>query len=95
MDAVYGGSTTRNGWLTLGNVDGEGALGDLLACKQHMDGMRPLHHRTVGAAEDGVATVLQDELHRVLVALRVDDDHADVTVAGACEVTRTFSFLCS
>lgn len=92
MDAVCGGGT-GNEWLTLGDVDGEGALGDLLACKQHMDHVRPLHHGTVGAAEDSVATVLQDELHRVLVALRVDDDHADVAVPGACQGTRLVLFL--
>lgn len=84
------GGRCGGGWLTLGDVDGEGALGDLLARKQHVDGVRPLHHGTVGAAEDGVAPVLQDELHRVLVALRVHDDHADVAVAGACEGTRNF-----
>ena len=44
--------------------------------------MRALHHRPVGAAEDAVALVLQDELHRVFLALGVDEDYAHVPVAG-------------
>lgn len=69
-------------WLTLGDVDSERALGDLLASKQDVDGVRSLHHGTIRATENGVALVLQDELHCVLLALRIDDDHADVTIAG-------------
>lgn len=73
---------SRDRRLTLGDVDSERALGDLLAGKQDVDGVRSLHHRPIRATENGVALVLQDELHRVFLALRIDDDHADVTVAG-------------
>lgn len=73
---------SRDRWLTLGDVDSERALGDLLAGKQDVNGVRSLHHGAIRATENGIALVLQDELHRVLLALRVDDDHADVTVAG-------------
>lgn len=73
-----------NRWLTLCDVDNEWALGDLLARKQYVDGVRPFQHRTVRAAEHTVALILQDELHCVLFALRIDDDHADVTITGTC-----------
>lgn len=76
MTVIY--NTDR--WLTLRDVDNKRALGDLLACKQYVDGVRALQYGTIGASENTVALVLQDELHRVLFALRVDDDHADVAI---------------
>lgn len=69
-------------WLTLCDVDNEWALGDLLACKQNVDGVRPFQHRTIRATENAVALILQDELHGVLFALRINDDHTDVTITG-------------
>lgn len=69
-------------WLTFCDVDSVGALGDLLASKQHTDGVGPLHHGPVGTTENTVPFVLQDELYCVLFTLRVDDDHADITIAS-------------
>lgn len=69
-------------WLTLCNVDSERAPGYLLACKQHVDGVRPFQHRTIGATENTVALILQDELHGVLFALRINDYHTDVAITS-------------
>lgn len=69
-------------WLTLCDVDNERTLGDLLACKQYMDGVRPFQHRTIRATENAVTLILQDELHCVLFALRINDDHTDITVTS-------------
>lgn len=69
-------------WLTLCDVDNEWALGDLLVRKQNVDGVRPFQHRTIRATENAVALILQDELHGVLFALRINDDHTDVTITG-------------
>lgn len=80
-------------WLTLCNVDCERTLGDLLASKQHMDGVRPLQHRTIGATENTVTLILQDELHCVLFALRIDDDHTDVTITSTWVWHKTSSVI--
>lgn len=69
-------------WLTLCNVDSERTLGDLLACEQYVDGVRPFLHGTISATENTVALILQDELHCVLFALRIDDYHTDVAIAS-------------
>lgn len=71
-----------DGWLTLSDVDSVRALGDFLLCKDDVDGVGAFKHRTISAAEHAVALILQDELHRVLFALRIDDDHADVSISG-------------
>ena len=68
--------------LTLQDVDSVRALGDLLACKEYVDGVRALQHGTVGATENAVALILQDELDGVLFALRIDNDHADIAIAS-------------
>ena len=86
LTAVLGSggvSASSNGRLTFCDVHSERALGDLLAGEEHVDDVRALQHGPVGATEDAVALVLQDELHRVFLALGVDDDHAHVPVAGA------------
>lgn len=69
-------------WLTLCDVDSEWALGDLLACKQHVDSVRALQHGTIGATENTVTLILQDKLDCVLLPLRIDDDHADIAMTG-------------
>lgn len=68
--------------LTLSDGDSVGALGDFLLRKQDVDGVGAFQHRTVSAAEHAVALILKDELHRVLFALRIDDDHADVSISS-------------
>lgn len=72
-----------DGWLTLRDVDIERAFGDLLASKQHVDGVRALQHRAIGTTENTVALIFQDEFHSVLFTLRINDDHADVTSTSA------------
>ncbi len=69
-------------WLTFCDVDSERALGDLLACKQHVNSVRPFQHGTIGATENTVALILQDELHCVLFALRINDDHTDIAITS-------------
>ena len=69
-------------WLTLCDVDSERALGDLLACKQYVDGVRPFKHGTIGATENTFALILQDELHGVLFALRIDDYHTYIAITS-------------
>lgn len=69
-------------WLTLCDVDSVWALGDLLPSKQYVDGVRPFQHRTIRATENTVTFILQDELHCVLFALRINDDHADVAITS-------------
>lgn len=79
MTVIY----SADRWLTFCNVDVKRALGDLLARKQDMDLVRSLQHGTISATENTVALVFQNELHCVLFAFRVNDDHADVTVTCA------------
>lgn len=69
--------------LTLCNVDNVRTLGDFLAGKQNVDGVRPFLDRAICATENTVALILQDELHCVLLALRINDDHTDVTISSA------------
>lgn len=78
LTVIY--STDR--WLTLCDVDSERALGDLLACEQYVDGVRSFQHGTIGATENTVALIFQDELHCVLFALRIDDYHTDIAITG-------------
>lgn len=75
--------------LTLCNVDIEGALGDLLACKQHVDAVRPLHYGAIGATEYAVALIFQNQLHCVFFALGINDDHTDVASTSALSVQET------
>lgn len=79
-------------WLTLCDVDSKRALGDLLACEEHMNLVRALQNRTIGATENTVPFVFQDELHRVLFALRIDDDHTDIAITSTyvCQKTNDY-----
>lgn len=69
-------------WLTLCDIDSEWAPWDLLACKQYVYGVRPFQHGTVSATENTVTLILQDELHCVLFALRIDNYHTDVAITS-------------
>lgn len=79
-------------WLTLCDVDSKRALGDLLACEEHMNLVRALQNRTIGATENTVPFVFQDELHRVLFALRIDDDHTDIAITSTYVCQKTIDY---
>lgn len=85
LESVVGGTGDVEAGFTFGDVDGEGALGDLLPGEGDVDGVGSLHHGSVGAAESAVALVFQNNLHRVPLTLRVYDDNAHVPCPGTWE----------
>lgn len=60
------------------DVDSERTSGNLLSSKSHIDNMRPLQNGDIGAPENTVASVLQEDLHRVSSAVGVHNDDADI-----------------
>lgn len=63
-------------------MDGERASGNLLPGKSHVDGVRPLQHRDVGAPKNAIALVLQDDLHCVPSPVGVHDNDAYISSPG-------------
>lgn len=65
--------------LTLGDVNSERTSGYLLASECYIYSVRALQNRAVGAAENTVPLVFQNDLHRVSTTLRVHNDHTNIT----------------
>lgn len=63
-------------------MDGERASGYLLPSKRHIDNMRPLQDRAIGATENTVPLVFQNDLDSVSSALGVHDDYTHVSSTG-------------
>lgn len=64
---------------TLWDVDSEGASGNLLPCKGHVDGVRSLQDGNIGAPENTVAFVLQDNLHCIPPTVWIHNDDAYIS----------------
>lgn len=64
---------------TLWDVDSEGASGNLLPSKGHVDGVRSLQDGNIGAPENTVAFVLQDNLHCIPPTVRIHNDDAYIS----------------
>lgn len=64
---------------TLWHVDSEGASGNLLPSKGHVDGVRSLQNGNIGAPENTVAFVLQDNLHCIPPTVWIHNDDAYIS----------------
>lgn len=64
---------------TLWDVDSERASRNLLPGKRHIDGVRPLQDGNIGAAENTVPFVLQDNLHRIPPTIWINNDDAYIS----------------
>lgn len=65
--------------LTLRDLHFKWAVGYWLPSKAHMDGVRSFLQRFVGATEDVITLVFQNNFHGVVFILRVNNNHTNIS----------------